>query len=157
MLVKRKSHAFCKDVFLIGKGHDGTLYWLEEAKWDCDWYWGGGYVETYTNNEHPARSKDINSHSHFDGMFFKGNKNGHDAFIDFFAETPFTDKEIWKICELMKAFYIAKEYSCMLYTGSAHYTSNPASEFIKSETEYKRINEMVIPAVMQQLYEILKP
>lgn len=154
---KRKSHAFGKDVYLLGKDAEGTSYWLEEAKWDCDWYWGGGYVETYTNNDYPSMSKDIVTHSHFDSMFFKANKNGYDAFTDFFYETPFDNKEIWKICELMKAFYIARQYSDMLFCGGAHYTSNPASEAIKSDTEYKRINETVIPELMRHLYEILSP
>ena len=157
-LQKRKSHAFEKDVYLLGQDAEGTLYWLEEAKWDCDWYWGGGYVETYTNNNYPSMSRDITSHSHFDSMFFADNRlNGHDKFESFFEETPFTDKEIWKICELMKSFYIAKEYSNMLYTGGAHYTSNPSKEVIQNNDEYKRINEVVIPSIMENLYKILSP
>ena len=154
---KKKSHAFEKDVYFLGVDHEGTHYWLEEAKWDCDWYWGGGYVETYTNDERPGQSRDINSHSHFDSMFFKGNKNGYDAFKEFFAYTPFSNREIWTICELMKSFYIARQYSDMLFTGGAHYTSNPAKETIQNSKEYTRINDDVIPAIMKALYEILTP
>ena len=154
-MIKRKTTAFGKNVYLLGEDIHGIKYWLEEAKWDCDWYWGGGYVETYTNNNFPERSKNITTHSHFDTMFFKPDKNGHDAFCDFFKETPFTDKEIWKICELMKAFYIARRYSDMLYCGGAHYTTNPAADTIKSEDEYNRINRSVIPAIMQELYKVL--
>jgi hypothetical protein len=47
MLSKRKSHAFGKDIYLIGKDKSGTNYWLESPSWDCDWYWGFGYIETY--------------------------------------------------------------------------------------------------------------
>lgn len=152
---KHKSRAFGKDVYFLGVDKEGTHYWLEEAKWDCDWYWGGGYVENYTYDTRPAFSSDIVCHQHFDGMFFKGNKNGFDMFKEFFAYTPFTDKEIWTICEIMKAFYIARNYSDMLFCGGAHYTSNPSKDIIKSETEYKRINEIVIPDLMKNLYEIL--
>lgn len=152
---KQTSNAFGKIIFLLGEDEDGVNYWLEQATWDCDWYWGGGYVETYTNNEYPHLSRDIDSHQHFDGLFFKGNKNGYDAFKEFFVETPFTDKEIWKICELMRSFYIAREYSDMIHRGGAHYTSNPVSEIIKDDAEYERINKVVIPAIMQSLYEIL--
>lgn len=155
--IKRKSHAFGKDIYFLGQDKDGINYWLEEAKWDCDWYWGGGYVETYTNNKCPSMSRDINSHSHFNCMFFKGNKNGYDAFKDFFVETPFTDKEIWTICELLKAFYIARDYSDMICRGGAHYTTNPAKETIKNDAEYKRINEIVIPEIMRNLYKIMTP
>lgn len=152
---KETRHAFGKDIYLLGTDANGVKYWLEQAKFDCDWYWGGGYVETYTNNNRPERARDINSHQHFDGLFFKGNTDGHTAYKAFFTETPFTDSEIWKICELMKSFYIAREYSDMIYRGGAHYTKNPAKETIKNETEYKRINETVIPSIMQELYKIL--
>lgn len=152
---KRKTHAFGKEIYLLGADKDGILYWLEEATWDCGWYWGGGYVETYTNNAHPSNSKDICSHQHFDGLFFNKNKNGFDMFREFFVETPFTDREIWVICELMKSFYTARAYSDMICRGGAHYTTNSAQEIIKSDVEYERINKIVIPAIMQELYKVL--
>ena len=154
---KRKSHAFGKDVYLLGKDADGILYWLEGAQWNCDWYWGGGYVETYTNNEYPSRSIDIESHSHFDYMFFNKNMNGYNAFMNFFKETPFSEHEIWQICELIKSFYTARAYSDMLHIGGAHYTRNPARETIMNEEEYNRINHSVIPQIMKELYAILSP
>lgn len=154
---KRKSRAFGKDIYLLGKDADGINYWIEEATWDCDWYWGGGYIETYTNNNCPNMSRDINSHQHFDSLFFNGNKNGFDAFKEFFADTPFTDDEIWKICELMKTFYIARTYSDMIHQGGANYTKNPVSEIIKCSEEYKRINKIVIPDIMKNLYSIITP
>lgn len=146
---------FNKDCYFIGQDVNGTNYFLEGVTWDCDWYWGGGYIETYTNNNNPVVSRDIESHQHFDSLFFKGNKNAYDAFKEFFPVNPFTDSEIWKICELMKSFYIAREYSDMISRGGAHYTSNPAAEIIKSSDEYERINKKVIPAIMKELYAIL--
>ena len=32
---KVKSHAFGKDVFLLGADKDDRYYWLEAPKWDC--------------------------------------------------------------------------------------------------------------------------
>lgn len=147
---------FDKDCYFIGQDVNGTNYFLKGATWDCDWYWGGGYVVTYTNNNNPVTSRDIKSHQHFDSLFFNGRENGFDTFKKFLPMNPFTDSEIWKICELMKSFYIARQYSDMLHTGGAHYTSNPAAEIIKSSDEYKRINEKVIPAIMKELYIILR-
>lgn len=156
MLKKKSVIAFGKRVFLLGVDSNKDAYWLESATWDCDWYWGGGYVETYTNNWRPDKSTDIKSHSHFDSMFFRvKNKHGFDAFKSFFVDTPFSDSEIWEICELMKSFYIAREYSDMLYEGGAHYTSNPAKTAIQSKNEYNRINNKVIPTIMHELYKIL--
>ena len=153
---KIKSHAFGKDTYFLGMDADGVWHWLEAAHWDCDWYWGGGYVEAYTNNTKPNLSRDICSHQHFNGLFFNKNTNGFDAFKNFFIETPFSDSEIWKICELMKTFYICREYSDMLHIGGAHYTSNPAKETIKNVLEYERINKNVIPEIMNELYKILE-
>ena len=72
-----------------------------------------------------------------------------------FSHWSVSDEEIWKIIELMKSFYISQEYSDMLYRGGAHYTSNPVTDIIKNEAEYKRINEKVIPEIMKELYKIL--
>ena len=153
---KHKLHAFGKDIYFLGQDENKRNYFLEAARFDCGWYWGGGYIETYINNNNPEISRDIRSHQHFDGLFFNNpGVNGFDAFKAFFTVTPFTDSEIWKILELMKAFYIARQYSDMIYRGGAHYTSNPASAIIKDDTEYKRINEQVIPEIMKELYLIL--
>lgn len=154
---KRKANAFNEDVYLLGKDRAGILYWLAAASWDCDWYWGGGLVQTYTSNEYPERSKDINSWDHFDGLFFNNGYNGFESFNNFFIETPLNDKEIWTLCELMKSFYVARKYSDMLHIGGTHYTNNPAKETIKDEGEYKRINEIVIPAIMGEVYKLLSP
>lgn len=145
-----------KKYYLLGEDADGERYYLEQAQWDCGWYWGGGYVETFTNRIFPHRSEDISSHQHFDGLFLKNPRlNGFDAFKMFFKETPFTDKELWVILELMKSFYTARNYSDFLHIGGAHYTTNPCKETIVNDTEYTRINASVIPALMEELYKIL--
>lgn len=158
---KRVSHAFGKDIYLLGYDAAGTAYWLEAASFDCEWYWGGGYVETYTNNNNPSRAKDIASHQHFKSMFLTGKENGYDSFLHFFDVHPFSNKEVWQIIECMKAFYIAREYSDMLHCGGANYTTNPVRGVIdramckESEREYQRINRVVIPALLESLYAIL--
>ena len=154
---KYKMNKFGKVCYYLGQDANGTNYFLEAATWDCSWYWSGGYVETYTNNKNPAIADNIASHQHFDVLFFNNPlKNGFDAFKEFLTVNPFTDSEIWKICELMKSFYIIRNYSDTLHRGGAHYTSNPAADVIKNENEYKRINKTVIPAIMKELYSILE-
>ena len=140
-----------KNCYLIGKGTDGLKYYLEEGSWDCEWYWGFGYVESYI-----PRGGHFRSHSHFDIMFLNNhNKNGYDVFKEFFAETTLDDSETWKLLELMRSFYTARAYSDMLHIGGAHYTSNPARTIIQNDTEYERINKQVIPAIMTEVYKIL--
>ena len=67
-IAKKQSKAFGKDIYLLGEDQDGTKYWLEAPHFDCGWYWGFGYIETYTNNRRPDLAKDIASHQHIDGL-----------------------------------------------------------------------------------------
>lgn len=152
---KQVKKAFGKNVYLLGADREGTYYWLEEATWDCGWYWGAGYVETYTNNKRPDMSKDIESHQHFDGLFLKGPKMCKDMFDEFFNETPLNDSEKWKLLELMKTIYTLKEYSEVVCRGGSNITSNPLKEVIKSEEEYNRINKTVLPQLFEEVYKIL--
>lgn len=70
--MKKKSfHMFRNNYYLLGEDREGIKYYLEEPDFDCGWYWGGLYIETFTNNRQPTRSRDISSHSHFDYMFLK--------------------------------------------------------------------------------------
>lgn len=157
IIKKDKRHAFRKDIFLLGKDNEGTCYWLEAGSFDCDWYWGFGYIETYTNNTNPEIARDINSHSHFDSMFLNKNKNAFDTFKEFFVETTLNDAEIWKLCEMMRTFYICREYSDLIYRGGANFTSNPVYNTIKNDREYDRINKIVIPELLKAIYNILTP
>lgn len=36
MVVKRREEKY----FLLGVDEEGVRYWLEQASWNCDWYWG---------------------------------------------------------------------------------------------------------------------
>lgn len=152
---KRVSKAFGKKVYLLGVDKDGTYYWLEEASWDCDWYWGFGYIETYTNNKNPNMSRDIDSHQHFDGLFLKCSKMSKDMFDEFFIESTLDEGEKWKLLELMQTFYTMKEYSEVVYRGGSHFTSNPLSEEIKNSDEYNRINKVVLPKLFEEVYKLL--
>lgn len=142
-----------KEYYLLGKDSEGINYYLKEASWDCDWHWGFGYVETFINNNSPKNSKDIRNHQHFDMMFL--NTNGYDAFKKFFKETTVNNNELWKLVELMKSFYVTRNYSDFIHRGSAGYSSNPAEDSIKNEEEYNRINKTVIPNIISEVYKIL--
>ena len=151
---KEKRSAFGKEIYLLGSDENGTKYWLEEASWDCDWYWGFGYIETYTNNNCPERSRDINSHEHYDTKILK---NGvcTDDFKKIFKNTPLNNNEIWKLNELMETFYTLKKTSALYYRGSSNITKNDLSSSIKNDDEYKRINKEIMPKLFEEVYKIL--
>ena len=154
---KRKSHAFGKDIYLLGADDEGTMYWLEEPTWDCGWYWGFGYIETYTHNLCPDLALDINSHGHFKCLSNDNRTNLYDGFKKKFQHTPLANNEIWLLCELMKSYYTLRDYADMCYTGGAHYTGNPCAQVIKNENEYNRINQEVLPRIFAAIRNILDP
>lgn len=151
---KKVDIAFGKKQYLLGQ-KDGIYYWLEEAKWECDWYWGLGYVETFTNNKNPRLAVDIKSHSHILMFFQDRTKNGYDSFKEFFDETVLSDKELWTFIECMKSLYTLREYSDFLHRGGSYYTSNPCKELIMNNAEYERINKELIPALLNKVYSLL--
>lgn len=142
--------------FLLGT-REAETYWLEQASFDCDWYWGLGYVESYRG--HGTSDMSWRGHQHFDGMFLKKNEYGIyiDAWKKFFEETPLTDDEIWEVMELMKSAYTCRQYSDMLHTGGSHITSKVKVDLLKNDAEYGRLNNAVIPTIMNEVYKILLP
>lgn len=145
-------------------GFDGTdKWWLLEPSWDCDWYWGLGYVRTYTNHGDPCTAKDLSTHMHFDYLFLRPSvENDGTMYIDAwkkrFVQTPFSDKEIWKILELMKCMYTARHYADMLLRGGGNISHCvDAKEIISNPEERERINKEVIPGLWKLLKSILAP
>ena len=132
--------------FLLGKDANGKKHYLAKASWDCGWYWGFGYIHTFN-------ARDIDRHYHFDSFAKKCNL--YDGFKNNFVDSVLTDAELWKLCELMKTFYVLKETAKVLGRGGAHYTTNPCQEIIKNEEEVKRINEVVLPAIFEEIYKLL--
>ena len=143
---KQTTTAFKKKIYLLGADAYGVKYWLEEPSWDCGWYWGFGYVETYTNNNHPGRARDISSHQHFDSLFLSSNDCAFDAFNEFFKETTLNRDEIWRLIDYMKS---------LLGTGFSHMTEKAKIEEVKNVEMAKEINEIILPAIFKQIDNLL--
>ena len=159
MLEKEKNHAFNKDVYLLGIDSDGTKYWLESPSWDCDWYWGFGYVETYQNNRQPNRARDIESHQHFNGFVGKQRDNKYIYHLNEspnFSETVLTEKESWELSDLMSRFYTFKESAGIFHRGSANLASNTRRNS-KNEQMEEYINEVELPEIFKAVIDILSP
>ena len=154
---KRQTEAFGKKIYLLGKDKYGKYLWLEEGTWDCDWYWGFGYVETYTNNKNPSRSYDIESHTHIDSLIFKKVNNKyihHWNDLSDLESTVLTESESWEFSDLMKSFYTLKEAAEIYHQGNSHLTSNHIIT-LKNKEAYNRINQIEIPKIMKRVYQIL--
>lgn len=148
--------------FLLGKNHDGEYVYLKKASWDCNWYWGFGYLHTYTtytnnlHHLHPERfSRDISSHFHFDSEFLNGPRHAHDMFMNYFAETVLTDSEVWQLCDYMKSFYTLKAAAEVLGRGYSHYTERAKLETLKYPEMVGTINNVMLPALFEKIEKLL--
>lgn len=149
---KEAIRKFNKNYYLLGiRKDDKEKVWLRQGNWDCEWYWGIGYVEVFNENY-----TDINEHTHFDSLFFRGNKCCYDMFIDYFEKTVLTEKEIWKLLENMKTIYTLRNYSDLLHIGGSNITKNDLCDNIKNNEEYKRINNLLIPKLLDEIYKLLE-
>ena len=153
---KKTLKAFGKKVWLLGKDKDGINYWLEEPSWDCDWYWGFGYVETYEDNKSPNKAKDISSHQHFDGLFLDGPKCARDMFKDFFVETPLSDDEIWELVDYMKTFYTLKSVAELFKHGYSWQTSRAKIDEIQSDEQNDLVNKVWLPEVFKRITKLFE-
>ena len=117
---------------------DGEKVWLAPPSWDCEWYWGYGYIQ---NN---------NLHTHF--SMLDTNDNLYTAIEKRFNGTfVLKDRNLWTFCELMKTFYYLKDIADLYRSGDSHYTTNPLAEDIKNLEEYKRINENLLPKIFLEI------
>ena len=114
-----------KEKIPLGKVDGKTIY-LSPPSWDCDWYWGFGYL----GNEY--------CHYHVDGLtkrewydydkkcFQSENLNMFHGFKKHFDCGTFiitADADIWTFCELFESFYILRETAEVLgpWRGSLYY------------------------------------
>ena len=152
---KKTSHAFGKTVYLLGQDEDGINYWLEEPSWDCGWYWGFGYVETYYKNKLPSQAADIDSHQHFDGLFLDGPECGKEMFKKFFKETPLTDDEIWELTDYMKTFYTLKSVAELFKHGYSWQTGRAKIDSLENKEQEDLVNKVWLPEVFERIKKLL--
>ena len=103
---KKQIRVFGHNYYLLGTYKDGKKYYIQEPTWDCDWYWGGIYINSFTNNNQPERSKDIDLHTHFDYMFFKykGKTSWEILEQDFTASLHILQLKF--LCSHLKSFWV---------------------------------------------------
>ena len=169
---KKVNYAFGKTIYLLGKDKYGDFIWLEAPSWDCDHYWGFGYIERYTNNRSPQNSRDISSHTHWNSEIV-GKHEYYDTEKECFrlnkdyihhlndnpdiTETVLTETESWKLAELMKSFYKLKEIKELFASGSAHIARNPLKKLLTNKRTANRIDKVLLPAIFKEIETMLTP
>lgn len=156
-----------KKMYLLGTNEDGKKLWLIEAEWQCHWYWGFGYVQSFSRG-------DIETHNHIDSSFMGVQEVWDKNKMEFvktdyihniydcprFVETTFTEKEGWQLSELFTQFYKFKEVARILHGGCAGLTTlldYLKIEYPNREEHLKDINENILPQIFEKIYTILSP
>ena len=153
LLNKKQVKLFNRNNYLLGEDKDGTRYYLEEPHFDCGWYWGLGYIETFTNNRQPTRSVDINSHEHFDSKFM--NNGFVDGYLDFFKKSVLDRHETYRLFELMSCAYTLSKMAGICEKGSAWVSKNDCYDTLKDQNWYLEIIQKKLPAVISEICNLL--
>ena len=115
--------------------------YLSPPSFDCNWYWGFGYLGNNT------------CHYHIDTL---ENTNLYDAITNHFGDSlRVNEDDKWVFAELMQSFYKLRDYAELLHIGGSHLTSNPLKDEIKNQKEWERINKKLLPKVFKEIYKIL--
>lgn len=152
---KQTLEIFGKKNWLLGTNSAGKKLFLVAPSWDCGWYWGFGYVETYTNNDNPERSRDIASHSHFDSLF-GNNCNFYDGFNKIIKNPTLSDDEIWQLCDYMKTFYCLRETAEVLKHGYSYISEKAKLDIVKDEIYAERINQVILPILFKHIEDLFR-
>ena len=134
---------------------DGDVF-IVRPTWDCGWYWGFGYLERWN-----SRIGDIDFHTHIDRQFSE-NKDGrscnwYEGMQDLFDQGDVfeNDRQRWQFLEIVKTIYNLKMTAEVLGRGGSHYGNNPLAEEIKHHNEVIRINQYLIPKLIDEMYKVL--
>ena len=130
------------DKICLGKVEGEKIY-LSPPSWDCEWYWGFGYLGNSS------------CHYHLDGL--SNDKNLFDALQEHFGNTFLIkeNEDIWTFCELVQTFYSLKETAEVLRRGGSHYTNNPLKKIITDKKKVDEINNKILPLLFDEIYKIL--
>ena len=149
------------DKIYLGKMNNKSIY-LYKPSWNCNWYWGFGYLGNSTCHFHVSslrekvtyfRDKDDIPRREIvhKGLFF--------GFKEQFDKGTFIvkdDKDIWVLCDLFETFYKFKDVAAISRYGNANITDrNPCYDYIKNDDLYHRINEELFPHIFDEIYKIL--
>ena len=131
---------------------DGQSIMLRRPSFDCNWYWGFGYLGNHDCHYH------LDSlHTYYWQNKDMQKKNLYDQLKLHFGDTLTItdDRDLWQFCEIVRTIYTLCKTAYLYYLGGSHFTTNPDAELLKNTAEWERINSVLIPAQIASLYAIL--
>ena len=137
--------------FVVGKGYlvgkkDGANVYMPKPSWDCGWYWGFGYLESYWRGTR---------HTHVDVICDESKKDWHTALTEYFDEMTLSEKELWLFCDYMRTFYTLRKTAEIYGEGYSHYTEKAKLPIIQNKLLADAINKVQLPALFKAIDELM--
>lgn len=153
--------------YFLGILEDEDKVYLEQPSFDCNWYWGFGYIEIYTPGY-----REQHTHTHWNHYIVGKNEyydtekgcfrlpceyTYHINDNKDFKFTVLTDKMSWTLAELMSTAYQLRKQAELVKMGGSHITTNPLKDILKDMEQYTKINGELLPLVFNEIDKILNP
>lgn len=132
-----------KGKYYLGVNNLNEDVYLEKPSWDCDWYWGFGYITSYS------------SLTHWDYIVQEAHCNAFDAIKKYFKTLAISDDALWKLCDYMQSYYTLRSAADLFYSGNSNYTSDVKVSF-KDKSFYEKINEELLPNLFKAIDDLFK-
>jgi hypothetical protein len=145
-----------QDRIILGKRkEDASAIFLSAPSWDCDWYWGFGYLgnnsEHYHLSSYSKKDKCIkDSEGKYHVFTIDINKNMYDCLLEDYDLNPKIEQDLWTFCELVKTACTLKEAAEVLHRGGSNYTTNSVADIVKDTDKCNHINKVVLPAIFDE-------
>lgn len=140
-----------KNRYLLGiRKEDNKRVYLIEPTWNCNWYWGFGYIQTFI-------TRAIYDHQHFNSLFLE--QEIFDSYKNYFIDLTLNDDEIWQLLGYMKEYYTMEKYAEFLQYGN-HITSKAKNVLeeknkVENDKEVYRINKILMPELFAKIDKLL--
>lgn len=138
-----------KEIFLGRRNDDSALIYLSPPSWDCGWYWGFGYLGNKDEHYH------LSSYQKNPCTGQWRNINMYDALIKDYCLAPSISSNLWEFCELALTIYSLRNAAEVLGRGGSHMTKNPCCDAIVNRDEVTRLNNVVIPQLLDTMYSLI--
>lgn len=126
---------------------------LSAPTFDCNWYWGFGYL----GNK--------NCHYHLKSYHLDRGFSDYRSITMFDAfKTDYTlcdvlqnDTTLRTFCELVQTVYSLLAVAEIFSRGGSHQSKNPCQELLKNLAIYEQINFVLLPALFKEIDKLFVP
>lgn len=136
--------------YYLGITKQGDKAYLVKPSWDCGWYWGFGYIQSYTPYHY-----DWSSHEHWDTLTKDG--FSFDIIKDHFKDLTLSDNDLYTLCDYMKSYYTLRRMADLTHCGDSFITAaaRDLADFKNDEINTK-INQEALPKLFKAVDTLFK-